>query len=140
MCKCTDGGNSLLRLKAPAVRLATAIQSKEVICSRVALNPEKRFQSGPIIAQIKGPKFKSKQRRIMARNKFGNPVFSCFRLSGKQGKQCTLIGFYYRLLSEPLSDRFLGLLYSFKLMIVVSQSEYMLNGTIYTPSKKYSST
>ena len=83
MCKCTDGGNSLLRLKAPAVRLATAIQSKEVICSRVALNPEKRFQSGPIIAQIKGPKFKNKQRRMA----FYHTVFHPALLTRRAGYQ-----------------------------------------------------
>ena len=32
--------------------------------SRAALNPENRFQNGPIIAQVKGPKFKPKQSRV----------------------------------------------------------------------------
>ena len=37
-------------------------QSKD--SSRAALKPENRFQNGPIIAQVKGPKFKPKQRRV----------------------------------------------------------------------------
>ena len=44
------------------------------------------MHSGPTIAQIKGPKFKPRQKRL-AWNKFGKPVFYCFRLSRKQGKQ-----------------------------------------------------
>ena len=38
-------------------------QSKD--SSRAALNPENRFQNGPIITQVKGPKFKPKQRRVV---------------------------------------------------------------------------
>ena len=37
-------------------------QSKD--SSRAAFNPKNRFQNEPIIAQVKGPKFKPKQRRV----------------------------------------------------------------------------
>ena len=78
---------------------------KEVICSRAALNPENRLQSEPIIAQVKGLKFKPKQRR-MARNKFAKPIFSCFRPSGRQGKKYTYfcLGFRDKFRQERSSE------------------------------------